>query len=92
MFCKDFICTNIQTGPRIPRMTTPILPLVSLLLLVCHVAATFYMVGLVWFVQRVHYPLFASVGADATASWSARGALSAEAPCVPRARSRPACP
>ena len=34
----------------------------SLLVLVLHFAATFYMVGLVWFVQRVHYPLFADVG------------------------------
>jgi hypothetical protein len=34
----------------------------SLLVLAIHCAATFYMVGLVWFVQRVHYPLFAKVG------------------------------
>jgi len=27
-----------------------------------HVATTFYMVGLIWFVQRVHYPLLAGVG------------------------------
>ena len=33
-------------------------------LLLLHLAATFYMVGLVWFVQRVHYPLFAGVGAQ----------------------------
>jgi len=32
------------------------------LVLVLHFASTFYMVGLVWFVQRVHYPLFAGVG------------------------------
>lgn len=30
-----------------------------------HLAATLYMVGLIWFVQRVHYPLFAAVGRDA---------------------------
>lgn len=36
----------------------------SLLVLVLHFAATFYMVGLVWFVQRVHYPLFAGVGSQ----------------------------
>jgi hypothetical protein len=36
----------------------------SLLVLVLHFAATFYMVGLVWFVQRVHYPLFAAVGSQ----------------------------
>jgi hypothetical protein len=29
-----------------------------------HLAATAAMVGLIWFVQVVHYPLFASVGAD----------------------------
>jgi len=40
-------------------MTTEAL---SLLVLLTHFASTFYMVGLVWFVQRVHYPLFASVG------------------------------
>jgi len=27
-----------------------------------HAAATFYMVGLIWFVQLVHYPLFSKVG------------------------------
>ena len=36
----------------------------SLLVLVLHFAATFYMVGLVWFVQRAHYPLFAAVGSQ----------------------------
>ncbi len=29
-----------------------------------HLASTFYMVGLIWFVQVVHYPLFATVGED----------------------------
>ena len=32
------------------------------LLLLSHVAATLFMVGLIWFVQIVHYPLFGSVG------------------------------
>jgi len=36
----------------------------SLLVLALHFAATFSMVGMVWFVQRVHYPLFAGVGAQ----------------------------
>ncbi len=27
-----------------------------------HLAATFFMVGVIWFVQVVHYPLFAKVG------------------------------
>jgi hypothetical protein len=33
-------------------------------LVLTHLAATFYMVGLIWFVQRVHYPLFAGVGRE----------------------------
>ncbi|MDJ0868604.1 MAG: hypothetical protein QNK03_21020 [Myxococcota bacterium] len=42
------------------------LAVVNLLL---NLAATFYMVGLVWFVQRVHYPLFARVGAGDFAAY-----------------------
>ncbi len=34
----------------------------STIALLLQLAATFYMVGLVWFVQRVHYPLFSAVG------------------------------
>jgi hypothetical protein len=34
----------------------------SLALLLGHVGATLYMTGLIWFVQRVHYPLLAGVG------------------------------
>ena len=30
-----------------------------------HAAVTWYLVGLSWIVQRVHYPLFEKVGADA---------------------------
>jgi hypothetical protein len=30
--------------------------------LLVHAAATWFMVGLIWFVQVVHYPLFAAVG------------------------------
>lgn len=33
------------------------------MILLLHAAATWYMVGLIWFVQLVHYPLFGSVGA-----------------------------
>ena len=29
-----------------------------------HLAVTLFMTGLIWFVQLVHYPLFACVGAD----------------------------
>ncbi len=32
-------------------------------LLIAHFAATWFMVGLIWVIQVVHYPLFASVGA-----------------------------
>lgn len=31
-------------------------------MLVAHAAATWFMVGLIWFVQTVHYPLFKLVG------------------------------
>jgi hypothetical protein len=33
-------------------------------LLLIHLAATLFMTGLIWFVQVVHYPLFARVGGD----------------------------
>lgn len=36
----------------------------SLPVLVLHLAATFYIMGLVCFVQRVHYPLFVGVGSQ----------------------------
>lgn len=42
---------------------------VALLNLIVHLACTFYLVGLVWFVQRVHYPLFAGVGPERFASY-----------------------
>ncbi len=34
-----------------------------------HAAATWFMVGLIWFVQVVHYPLAATVGEDAFVSY-----------------------
>ncbi len=34
-------------------------------LLIVHLVATAFMTGLIWFVQVVHYPLFASVGREA---------------------------
>lgn len=34
------------------------------MLLLIHFAATLFMTGLIWFVQVVHYPLFARVGGD----------------------------
>ncbi len=34
-----------------------------------HLAATLFMVGVIWFVQVVHYPLFARVGSSGFASY-----------------------
>jgi uncharacterized membrane protein len=34
------------------------------MLLLAHAAATWFMTGLIWMVQVVHYPLFAHVGAE----------------------------
>ena len=39
------------------------------LLLLVHLGATLFMVGLIWFVQVVHYPLFAMVGGDVFAAY-----------------------
>lgn len=39
------------------------------ILLTSHLFTTAAMVGLIWFVQVVHYPLFASVGADGFAGY-----------------------
>ena len=41
-------------------------------LLAAHAAATWALVGLIWTVRLVHYPLFAQVGADAFRSYHAR--------------------
>ncbi len=43
-------------------------------LFVAHAAATWAMVGLIWFVQVVHYPLFAGVGASGYARYQAEHA------------------
>lgn len=40
------------------------------LVLLVHVGATLFMVGLIWFVQIVHYPLFGRVGRDGFADYS----------------------
>ena len=40
------------------------------LLLLAHAAATLFMVGVIWFVQVVHYPLFARVGTSGFAAYS----------------------
>lgn len=36
-----------------------------------HAAATWFMVGLIWMVQVVHYPLFANVGGDGFVAYEA---------------------
>ncbi len=41
-------------------------------LLIAHAAATLAMVGLIWFVQVVHYPLFASAGAPSFSAYARR--------------------
>jgi hypothetical protein len=40
------------------------------LVLLVHLATTFVMVGIIWFVQIVHYPLFARVGAGGFPAYS----------------------
>jgi hypothetical protein len=42
------------------------------LLLLAHAAATLFMVGVIWFVQVVHYPLFARVGTPDFSAYSVR--------------------
>ena len=38
--------------------------------LLAHLAVTLFMVGVIWFVQVVHYPLFAKVGSEKFVSYS----------------------
>lgn len=40
--------------------------------LLAHAAATFVMFGIIWFVQLVHYPLYAEVGPEAFRAYQAR--------------------
>jgi hypothetical protein len=40
-------------------------------LLLVHAGATWLMVGLIWFVQLVHYPLMGIIGGCPTATWQA---------------------
>lgn len=42
------------------------------MILLLHVASTLFMTGLIWFVQVVHYPMFALVGRGAAANYSTR--------------------
>jgi len=41
-------------------------------ILLIHLAATWFMVGLIWLIQIVHYPLFAAVGPDGFAAYAER--------------------
>jgi hypothetical protein len=53
-------------------MTEPLIRIVFL----AHLCSSLYMLGLIWFVQVVHYPLFAEVGTKEFPSYEARhGAL-----------------
>ena len=45
-------------------MSSMIVPHLPYAILLLQVAATFSMVGLIWFVQVVHYPLFNRIGPD----------------------------
>jgi len=38
--------------------------------LIANLASTLFMTGLIWFVQIVHYPLFATVGSEAFSAYS----------------------
>ena len=53
-----------ESGPYHPGMTR--------VLLLANLVATLYLVGLIWFVQLVHYPLFDGVGSDGFAAYEAR--------------------
>ena len=46
-------------------------PGVPALVFVVHLVATLVMVGVIWFVQVVHYPLFAAVGAADSRAYAA---------------------
>ena len=49
----------------------PPMPDADVLLLLLHAAATLFLTGLIWFVQVVHYPLFARVGEEGYAGYQA---------------------
>ncbi len=70
------ICTPRAAFPSPPSSTIlptavpATLPLPALLF-VAHLAVTLAMVGVIWFVQVVHYPLFAGVGAAGFRAYAA---------------------
>ena len=57
------ICLLVELKPDSSPMTADF----STLLPVAHAGVTCFMTGLIWFVQIVHYPLFATVGEEAFA-------------------------
>ena len=44
----------------------------AMLLIIINLAATYYMVGIIWMVQLVHYPLMAQVGSENHIEYHAR--------------------
>jgi hypothetical protein len=52
-------------------------------LLLLHAAATLAMVGIIWFVQVVHYPLFKWVGAEALPAYQAFNTAATTAVVLP---------
>jgi hypothetical protein len=53
------VCADTFTSTMIAHVTGP-----ETILLAAHLGATAAMMGLIWFVQLVHYPLFEAVGPD----------------------------
>ena len=45
------------------------LTLMGFWIFIVHAAATWFMTGVIWFVQVVHYPLFASIGGEKFAEY-----------------------
>lgn len=43
--------------------------------LILQIVSTLYMVGVIWFVQVVHYPMFALVGPEQFAKWEQRNVV-----------------
>ena len=50
---------------------------------VLHALATWFMVGLIWFVQVVHYPLFSAVGKEAFVTYESRHTAATSLVVVP---------
>jgi len=51
-------------------MPPALAPITVVAIVVVHACATLFMAGLIWFVQVVHYPLFARVGPDGFTAYS----------------------